>query len=1019
MTVWRKEPLNEAMTRPSDVSDFQDFLAGGGEMGKVIQAMDWSKTPLGPISSWSPSLRTTVSLCLASNFPISIAWGPEHIQIYNDGYWPICGAKHPNSMGQNFKECWESPWPVIGESFELALAGKTSYIENQRMFLDRYGYLEETFFTFSFSPIRDETGGIGGLFHPVTEQTAKMLSERRTKAVRDLAARTGGKAKTVEEVLSSAVQIFADYDLDLPFTLFYLVDSKTNNAHLVANTGLEVGTVASKSEINLSEDNFWPLKEANYAFDYEQINDLEQRWNGLTCGPYPEAPKTAFIMPIMPPGSEHVFAYFIAGASSRLAIDDNYQAFFELLAATITGSISNALAHEKERKRAEALAEIDRAKTAFFSNVSHEFRTPLTLMLGPLEEALNDHSSDPTLQYERLDMIHRNALRLKKLVNTLLDFSRIEAGRLQASYQATDLSSLTQDLASMFRSAIEQAGLTLVIDCPPLRQSLYIDQDMWEKIVLNLLSNAFKHTFEGSITLRLIERDDSAELSVKDTGIGIPDEQLPHLFERFHRVPNARSRTHEGSGIGLALVQELVKLHGGTLQIDSKVNEGSVFTISIPMGKTHLPANQIESEPTLASTAVGAKPFVEEALRWLPEDSKKTKIPEKPALESQQFEVAWPRVSHAGKARVILADDNTDMRAYVARLLQPYCDVEAVSDGLSALNAARVQQPDLILSDIMMPQMDGFELLQNIRNDSALQGTSVILLSARAGNEAQVEGLEAGATDYLVKPFQASELLARVKTNLDLQRVRYQADMRERNIELEKRVVQRTAEIEAVNKELESFAYSVSHDLRAPLRGINGFSQVLLQDYQDKLDEDGKLYLDRICKNTREMGDLMNSLLSLCSINRSVLQKIDFNLSTMAETFYKDLKRQDPERNVEFKIQDGIHVHADMSLIRSVVENLIGNAWKYTSKEEHAVIEFRQCEHEGKEAYCVKDNGAGFDMQYADKLFEAFQRLHSSSEFPGNGIGLATVARIIHRHGGQVWAEAEPNKGASFYFTLE
>src|SRR5437764_15278649 len=196
----------------------QDWLVGGGEMGKLVRSMDWGATPLGPISRWPQSLRTTVSLCLASNFPISLAWGPRHTQIYNDGYWPICGAKHPHSTGQDFSECWASAWPAIGEAFQRALAGETSFLEDQRMFLDCNGYLEETFFTFSFSPIRDETGGVAGLFHPVTETTGRMLSERRTRALRDLAARAG-KAQTVEEACSLAAQTFVDYELDIPFTL--------------------------------------------------------------------------------------------------------------------------------------------------------------------------------------------------------------------------------------------------------------------------------------------------------------------------------------------------------------------------------------------------------------------------------------------------------------------------------------------------------------------------------------------------------------------------------------------------------------------------------------------------------------------------------------------------------------------------------------------------------------------------------------------------------------------------------
>src|SRR4051812_19566716 len=197
------------------------FLQGGREMAKVVLSTDWSKTQLGPLDRWPQSLRTTVSLCLASNFPISIAWGPERVQIYNDGYWPICAAKHPHSMGQDFKECWFSAWPAIGEAFEIAQQGETSFLENQRMFLDRNGYLEETFFTFSFSPIRDETGDVGGLFHPVTETTARMLAERRTQALRDLASR-GGEAKTVAEACAAIRNELEKCELDVPFALLYL-----------------------------------------------------------------------------------------------------------------------------------------------------------------------------------------------------------------------------------------------------------------------------------------------------------------------------------------------------------------------------------------------------------------------------------------------------------------------------------------------------------------------------------------------------------------------------------------------------------------------------------------------------------------------------------------------------------------------------------------------------------------------------------------------------------------------------
>lgn len=753
----------------------QGFLSGGGEMGKLIRSMDWSKTPLGPIESWPQSLLTTVSLCLASNFPISMAWGPGHVQIYNDGYIPICGAHHPHSMGQDFRVCWASSWPDIGQAYDHAWAGGSSFIENMRTFVTRNGYLEEAFFTFSFSPIRDETGKVGGIFHPVTEKTVEILSERRTRALRDLAAHTG-EAKSIEEVFTLAAETLSDYNLDLPFVLFYRLHEKRTQAQLTASAGLPSGTAASPEFVDLETFESWPFAEVASSSQVIQVDDLESRFGPLTCEPYPEPPNAALVLPINSPGSERPCAIFVAGVSARLALNDVYRDFYAMLASNINAAVANAQAYEEERKRAEALAEIDRAKTAFFSNVSHEFRTPLTLMLGPIEDVLAKNENQQE-DWELLHVARRNALRLQKLVNTLLDFSRIEAGRIQASYRPTDLSKLTAELASNFRSAIEKAGLKLTVNCPPLPEPMYIDRDMWEKIVLNLLSNAFKHTFEGEIKVAMCWLNDRAELIVQDTGIGVLPDQLPHLFEHFHRVPNARSRSHEGSGIGLALVNELVKLHGGTIAVESVVDQGTTFIVSVPAGKVHLPAEHIDADTALSSTALGAQAFVEEALRWLPEgDTENLQVPSgshEPAPKEGIWQGTSPEDNR--KARIILADDNTDMRKYIHRLLAPHCEIETVSDGAAAIEAVHRDPPDLVLSDIMMPKMDGFELLNAIRNEPSLQSIPVILLSARAGEEARVEGLQAGADDYLIKPFSARELLARVKTHLDLSRVRREA----------------------------------------------------------------------------------------------------------------------------------------------------------------------------------------------------------------------------------------------------
>jgi signal transduction histidine kinase len=975
----------EAFTGNHFERESANWLVGGGEMGKLVRSMDWSRTPLGPIESWPQSLRTTVSLCLASSFPIALAWGPHHVQIYNDGYWPICGRKHPKSMGQDFSECWKAPWQVIREAFESAMAGETRYLENQRMFLDRNGYLEETFFTFSFSPVRDETGNVGGLFHPVIETTSKMLIERRTRALRDLAARTG-KAQTTQEVFTAAAQTLAGNDLDLPFVLLYAIDLKKNEGRLVGNTGLTVGTTACPEAIRLGEPTgHWPIDEVIRTGSAVHIDDLEKRFGAISCGPYPESPNTAIILPISPPGHDRPTGVLIAGLSARLSFNDVYRGFCDQTAATVTACVANAMAYEAERRRAEMLAELDRAKTAFFSNVSHEFRTPLTLMLGPLEEAMNDKEMRPE-QRERLEVAHRNSLRLLKLVNALLEFSRIEAGRTNAVYEPTDLAVFTSDLASVFRSAVEKAGLKFQVDCQPLPESVYVDREMWEKIVMNLLSNAFKFTEQGGITVRQQIVGPLVELAIEDTGTGIPADQLDKVFKRFHRIEGARGRTHEGTGIGLALVQEFTKLHGGTVRVESMPGSGSVFTVSIPTGKRHLPPERIGSERPLSSKATCTDVFVDEAIHLIPA-TQEMKAP----------------IEGGSRSRVLIADDNADMRDYIRNILAEHYEIRAVEDGQAALSAALEHSFDLVLSDVMMPGMDGFALLHELRKNDKTSTIPVILLSARAGEESRVEGLEAGADDYLVKPFSRRELLARVQTHLNMAKLRDKWGR----------------DLERTNKELETFSYSISHDLRSPLRTIDGFSMIVLDEHGDKLDEEARRCLHRVREAAQRMGMLIDDLLSLSRITRSPLNREAVDISALARNVFCCLTEADCSgRQIEVCITDCVMANADARLLRAVFENLLANAIKFTGKQTLPKIEVGKDKREGEDVYFVRDNGAGFDMEEAQKLFLPFHRCHSEAEFPGTGIGLATVNRIISRHGGRIWAEAARGRGATFFFTL-
>jgi signal transduction histidine kinase/DNA-binding response OmpR family regulator len=459
----------------------------------------------------------------------------------------------------------------------------------------------------------------------------------------------------------------------------------------------------------------------------------------------------------------------ILGLSPRRPFDEPYRDFVRLVGASFASALSSVRALEAERRRAEALAELDQAKTAFFSNVSHEFRTPLTLLLAPLEEMLAEPLPVSQEDHARLKTAHRNGLRLLKLVNTLLDFSRIEAGRVKASFEPVDLGAITTELASNFTSACEKAGLALTLRCDMLPHPVWVDRDLWEKVILNLLSNAFKFTFEGGIDVTLRHEGTGAVLSVRDTGVGIAPEEQPRLFERFHRVEGVRARTHEGSGIGLALVHELVKLHGGLIEVESTPGKGTCFSIRIPYGSGHLPANQLHAARDPDSTGTRLRAFVEEALGWLRGTNPMDEIPAAPGPEPLD------------DSRILVADDNADMRDHIARLLGNRWQVVCVGDGQAALERLRAERFDLVLTDVMMPRLDGFGLLAAIRADPRLADIGVIVLSARAGEESRIEGREAGADDYLVKPFSGRELVAQVRSQLSIRRLRL-ATAKERDL---------------------------------------------------------------------------------------------------------------------------------------------------------------------------------------------------------------------------------------------
>jgi len=978
---------------PSSASlSLDDIFPGQGEMVSLMRAFDWRTTPVGPPSSWPESLRTSVRICLTSSFPMWIWWGPEFTMFYNDAHRPMLGAaKHPQWLGRSAKGCWSEIWGDLVPMLERAQTRKeASGFSDLLLILDRNSMKEETYFTFSISPIVGSSGNVDGLFCPTTETTRQVVSERRLRTLRDLGTRIAD-LKTAAQACAIAAETLKTNPHDLAFGLIYLSDPDGRKARLAGSVGLVPGSPDSPDLVGLETPDPrspWPLYEVASSGHARHLAGPGTS-APLPGGPWPEACRDVFVLPLGAQGEKRLAGFLVAGASPRRVFDQDYRSFFELVAGQLSTAIASADAYEAERKRAETLAELDRTKTAFFSNVSHEFRTPLTLMLGPLEDELSERTNPlPQARRERLETAHRNSLRLLKLVNSLLDSSRIEAGRMQANYEPTDLATYTSELAGVFRSAIERAGLAFIVECPPLPEPVYVDRAMWEKIVLNLLSNALKHTFEGTIRVELWPGDGTVQLAVRDTGIGIPRAEQARLFERFHRIKGARSRSHEGTGIGLALVKELASLHGGTIRVESEEGKGTAFTVTVKTGREHLSGDRIGQERTTAPLATRAAAFVDEADLWQADAS--NAIPGSPAgIESD-------------RPRILLADDNADMRNYLQRLLADRYTVLAVPDGAAALEVARSRPPDLVLSDVMMPGLDGIELLRELRAAEATRTIPVILLSARAGEESAVEGLSGGADDYIAKPFSARELLARVHTHIELARNR-------RTWELE---------LAQANRDLESFSYSVSHDLRAPLRAIDGYVNIVLQDHLEKVDPEGRRLLGIVLKNAHRMGALIDDLLRLSRLGRAEMKSSSFDPKPLIQEVVADLLQSQAHRKIEVTIGALPRIRGDEGLLRQVFLNLISNAVKYTGPREVARIEVTGTDGHGEVAFQVKDNGVGFSMEHAYKLFGVFQRLHSAEQFEGTGIGLALVLRIVQRHGGRIWAEAREGEGATFHFTL-
>ncbi|MFR9806418.1 SpoIIE family protein phosphatase [Pseudonocardia sp. RS010] len=692
----------------------------GPGVRRLLATADRSDSPLGPPEGWPAELSSAVGIMLASPHPLALFWGPELCVVYNDAFVAVLGARHPWALGRPGAQVWPEVWDRIGPALQHVLdTGEAVERIDDRLIMDRADGPQETFWRYAFSPVRGAGGTVAGVFDVVSESTAQVVGARRAALLGRLAGLVR-EAGPTEPVTAHVTAALVDSP-DVPFAL--------------------LGGVGAPVAVGVD-----PTPELVALLDRQGLVTL--------------------------PGGGHGWAAalgggarLLLGVTPLLPLDDGYLDFLALVAGHVDAALAAARAATEERDRGKPDRH-DRSRTEFFTGVSHEFRTPLALIMGPLEQLRA--APDPKVRHDA-DVAHRSAQRMLKLVNTLLDVSRLEEGHPDAAFAPVDLGTLTGELAALFRDPTERAGLRLDVDCPPSERPVWVDQDMWEKIVLNLLSNALKFTFEGGLRVSTRIEDDAFVLRVADTGTGVPAAELPRLFDRFHRVRATHARSYEGSGIGLALVRQLAEVHGGTVHAASTAGVGSTFVVRVPLGFAHLPVESI----TLGRPAAAPhprpetfEPFVAEALRWTP------------ALPEDRGTPQLPETVDPPRGHVLVVEDDPDMREHLHRLLSEHWSVHEVASGAEALDVARSDPPDLVVADVMMPELDGIGLLRALRADARTAGLPVVLLSARAGEEAAVEGLAAGADDYLVKPFSARELLARVANHLHLGRVRRAAELR-------------------------------------------------------------------------------------------------------------------------------------------------------------------------------------------------------------------------------------------------
>jgi PAS domain S-box-containing protein len=656
------------------------FLSGGGEMGAMMRAHDWSTSPLGQPVDWPPALRTVVGLMINSKFPMFVAWGPQLGFLYNDAYCDILGEKHPAALGRPFRDIWSEIWADIGPLAERALAGESTYSDRLYLVMNRHGYDEETWFTYSYSPVRDETGKVSGMYCTCVEVTEQVHAERYRNQENE-------RFRTLFEQAPGIIAVLRG-----PDHVFEL----TNQSYLqlIGHRQL-VGKRARDALPEVAGQGFFELLDRVYTSGEPFVGHASPlRLQREPNGPLEERYIDFIYQPIRDP-SGGVSGIFVEGSdvTLRKQIED------ELRAA-------------------------NRQKDQFLAMLAHELRNPLApimtaaqlLRMGRLDEKSVSNASE---------IIVRQATHMTDLVNDLLDVSRVTRGLVALEKDELDLNVIVAAAVEQVRPLVDARRHSLTLKLSGQPAHVIGDRTRLVQVISNILNNAAKYTAPGGSVLLAVTVDETRVfVTVRDNGGGIAPEILPYIFDLFTQAERTPDRSQGGLGIGLALVKSLITLHGGTVQAKSAgLGQGSEFSLCLPR----------VSAPAPADGQAGRHGAGQDA----------------------------------GHLRVMVVDDNVDAAQMLAALLEVQGHAVSVEyDGKGALERARRERPDVLLLDIGLPDMDGYELARRLRAQPENGRATLVALTGYGQNQDREEAHQAGFDHYLVKPAdlgQVNEVLAQAE----------------------------------------------------------------------------------------------------------------------------------------------------------------------------------------------------------------------------------------------------------------